>query len=73
MFSKTESNQPSSSFRFRDLAAYSAPALAFSFPLIPFAVYLPSFYAVDLAFGFVPVAVALFVANDRSDIPQPDR
>lgn len=45
------------------LAAYSLPAFAFSFPLIPFAVFLPVFYAEDMALGYLPVGLALFLAR----------
>ncbi|MBL4790609.1 MAG: MFS transporter, partial [Kordiimonadaceae bacterium] len=38
---------------------YSLPAVALSFPLIPFAVYLPVYYADDLGLGFAAVAAAL--------------
>lgn len=43
--------------------AYSLPAFAFSFPLIPFAVFLPVFYAEDMALGYLPVGIALFLAR----------
>jgi Na+/melibiose symporter-like transporter len=43
--------------------AYSLPAFAFSFPLIPFAVFLPVYYAEDLMMGYFPVGVALFLAR----------
>lgn len=47
----------------RTAAAYALPAFAFSFPLIPFAVFLPVFYAEDMALGYLPVGVALFLAR----------
>lgn len=47
----------------RTVFAYSLPAFAFSFPLIPFAVFLPVFYAEDMALGYLPVGVALFLAR----------
>ncbi len=45
------------------LFSYSLPAFAFSFPLIPFAVFLPVFYAEDMSLGYLPVGVALFLAR----------
>ncbi|SDE10775.1 MFS transporter [Kordiimonas lacus] len=42
---------------------YGLPGLALAFPLIPFAVYLPTFYAEDKALGFTAVAVALFLSR----------
>ncbi len=45
------------------LLGYALPAFPFSFPLIPFAVFLPVFYAEDMGLGYLPVGVALFVAR----------
>lgn len=45
------------------LLAYGAPALVTSFPLVPFAVYLPAYYAEDMALGFLAVGVALFLSR----------
>ncbi|WP_417451319.1 MFS transporter [Kordiimonas sp.] len=42
---------------------YGLPAAALSFPLIPFAVYLPAHYAVELGLGFIAVGIALFVSR----------
>jgi len=42
---------------------YGLPAVCFAFPLVPFAVYLPSFYATDMALGFLVVAIALFLSR----------
>ncbi len=42
---------------------YALPAFAFSFPLIPFAVFLPVFYSEDMALGYLPVGIALFLAR----------
>ncbi|WP_162173682.1 MFS transporter [Kordiimonas gwangyangensis] len=42
---------------------YGLPAACFAFPLVPFAVYLPSFYATDMALGFLVVAIALFLSR----------
>lgn len=47
----------------RTLLGYALPAFPFSFPLIPFAVFLPVFYAEDMDLGYLPVGVALFVAR----------
>lgn len=43
--------------------AYGLPAAALSFPLIPFAVYLPVRYAEDLGLGFLVVGVVLFLSR----------
>lgn len=43
--------------------AYGLPAAVLSFPLIPFAVYLPVRYAEDLGIGFLAVGVALFLSR----------
>lgn len=45
------------------LFGYALPAFPFSFPLIPFAVFLPVFYAEDMGLGYLPVGVALFIAR----------
>lgn len=45
------------------LGAYALPAFAFSFPLIPFAVFLPAFYAEDLGLGYATVGTALLLAR----------
>ncbi|MBO6504008.1 MAG: MFS transporter [Kordiimonadaceae bacterium] len=45
------------------LFGYALPAFPFSFPLIPFAVFLPVFYAEDMGLGYLPVGIALFVAR----------
>ena len=42
---------------------YGLPAACFAFPLVPFAVYLPSFYATDMALGFLVVGVVLFLSR----------
>lgn len=45
------------------LFGYALPAFPFSFPLIPFAVFLPVFYAEDMTLGYLPVGIALFLAR----------
>ncbi len=45
------------------LLLYGLPALALAFPLIPFAVYLPAYYAENKALGFTAVALALFLSR----------
>ncbi len=45
------------------LLAYGAPALVTSFPLVPFAVYLPAYYAEVKQLGFLVVGVALFLSR----------
>jgi Na+/melibiose symporter-like transporter len=40
---------------------YGLPSIALAFPLIPFAVYLPEYYANDLGLGFLNVGIALFI------------
>jgi Na+/melibiose symporter-like transporter len=45
------------------LLFYGLPAVALSFPLIPFAVYLPAYYAEDLGLGFLSVGIALFLSR----------
>ncbi len=42
---------------------YGLPAIALSFPLIPFAVFLPEYYAEDLGLGFLSVGIALFISR----------
>lgn len=45
------------------LIAYGLPALVTSFPLIPFAVYLPAYYAEDKGLGFFAVGITLFLSR----------
>lgn len=42
---------------------YGLPAFVFALPLIPLAVYLPNYYAVDLKQGFMAVGLALFLSR----------
>ncbi|UTW54355.1 MFS transporter [Kordiimonas sp. SCSIO 12610] len=42
---------------------YGLPSIALSFPLIPFAVFLPEYYAEDLGLGFLSVGIALFISR----------
>lgn len=43
--------------------AYGLPALILAVPTIPFAVYLPAWFANDLGLGYLAVGVALFAAR----------
>lgn len=56
-------NKPRARRQSTTLFGYALPAFPFSFPLIPFAVFLPVFYAEDMGLGYLPVGVALFVAR----------
>ncbi|UTW57828.1 MFS transporter [Kordiimonas sp. SCSIO 12603] len=48
---------------FLTLVAYGFPAFVTSFPLVPFAVYLPAYYAEDKQLGYIAVGIALFLSR----------
>lgn len=47
----------------RLLIGYGLPAIVTSFPLVPFAVYLPTYFAEEMGLGFLAVGIALFLSR----------